>query len=157
MNFLANINHHPGLLYIVLRALILFLVSSLLIRYGSRRYHLKTAFDFLLIIILGGLVSRGINGTASLISTVTAVISVVIIHKCIATLTFRFKSMELFFKGSASLIIEDGVIIMKELKKYHLTEMDLFREMRTQINSDDLQKIKRAYLENNGKCSFITN
>ncbi|KTC76941.1 DUF421 domain-containing protein [Legionella brunensis] len=156
MSWLTNINDSPDIIYVVIRSFLLFILSIALIRFGNRRYNLSTAFDYLLLIILGGLLSRGINGQASLLSTVSAVTSLVFSHRCIAILTYRFKKLELFIKGNNRLIVKNGVLLHDQLQKYHLTEKDILAEMRTQLHITDLKKVAIAYLEETGRISFIS-
>ncbi|WED43077.1 YetF domain-containing protein [Legionella cardiaca] len=155
MEWLSNLNSDPALIYVVARSFLLFIVSIILIRYGNRRYSLNTAFDYLLLVILGGLISRGINGSSSLLTTVTASMSLVFFHRGIAILTYRFKKLEPLFKGEARLIIEEGEFLKKKLQQYHLTENDVLAEMRTQLHTTDIKKIAAAYLEATGRISFI--
>ncbi|ASQ44779.1 DUF421 domain-containing protein [Legionella clemsonensis] len=155
MNFLFDINTNQALLYVVIRSLLLFSVSIFLIRYGNRRYNLNTASDYLLLVIFGGLISRGINGPASLMSTLIAVISLVIFHRAIAMITYRFPYLESFIKGHARLIVKDGQLLWPQLQKYHLTQNDILAEMRVQLNVDDIKMVSSAYLEPTGRISFI--
>ncbi|KTD15976.1 Protein of uncharacterised function (DUF421) [Legionella lansingensis] len=155
MDFFANINNNQDIIYVIIRSFLLFSLSIILIRFGNRRYHLHTAFDYLLLVILGGLLSRGINGNASFISTVVAAASLVIFHRWIAIITFHFRSLDYLLKGKARLIIKDGEILTSQLKKYHLTKADILTEMRTKMNTDDPKKIAAAYLEATGTISFI--
>ncbi|WP_242604067.1 DUF421 domain-containing protein [Legionella jordanis] len=139
----------------MLRSLLLFALSVILIRYGNRRFNLSTGFDYLLLVILGSVISRGINGSATLLSSAVATVSLVVFHRLIAVATFYFKNIECFFKGESHLIIKDGKILFHQLRKYHITEADLFSSMRSTIHSDDPREIAFAYLEGTGKISFV--
>ncbi|KTD07557.1 DUF421 domain-containing protein [Legionella jamestowniensis] len=155
MNWLLNINANQALVYVVIRSFLLFGFSIILIRYGNRRYNLNTASDYLLLVIFGGLISRGINGQASLMSTLIAVSSLVIFHRVIAVITYRSPHLESFIKGHARLIVKDGQFLLSQLQKYHLTQSDILTEMRVQLNEKDIQLVSAAYLEPTGRISFI--
>jgi len=155
MDFFSAINSSQTLIYIFIRSFLLFLVSIFIIRYGNRRYRLNSSFDYLLLIIIGGVFSRGIVGASSLLVTVVGTISLVLAHRVISVLTFYHRRLELLLKGSSRPVIKNGELLKKQLKKYHLTELDILAEMRTQLHTDDLTKIKTAYLESIGKLSFV--
>lgn len=155
MYFLNQLNNGSNYEFIIMRCVLLFLISIILIRYGNRRYQLNTAFDYLFLIILGSLISRGINGTATLASTLISAISLVVTHKLIAILTCHFSFLEPFFKGQSNLIVKNGKILHQQLKRFHLTERDIYMQMRSQLHMEKLDQIREAYLESNGLISFV--
>lgn len=152
-----NINQDQALVYVVIRSFILFSVGIIVIRYGNRRYNLSAAFDYLSLVILGGLISRGINGSATLVSTLVAVFSLIVFHRLIATITYYSITCEKIFKGKSHLIIKNGELQHKNLHQYHITENDLLIEMHRQLHIDDLREIDAAYLEGTGRITFIYN
>lgn len=154
-NFLVNLNSHPDLIYVLLRSLVLFFIGIIILRFGNRRYNLNTPFDYLFIIINGGLISRGINGSATLISTLVALITLIICHRLIAIVTCHFELWERFFMGTPRLLIKDGKFLDHNLIQFHLTKNDLLAEMRHQVQIDDLSEIKAAYLEGRGFLTFV--
>ncbi|MDX1836540.1 DUF421 domain-containing protein [Legionella taurinensis] len=152
---MGNLNTNPAFIYVIGRTIILFLSGILIIRYGNRRYSLRTTFDYLLIIILGGIISRGINGSPALLSTVTALFTLILLHRLIAVVTCHSTNLERFFKGRPRLLIEQGQLCERELQRMHITREDLLSELRSQLHSDDLNQIKRAYLEGGGRITFV--
>ncbi|KTC99977.1 DUF421 domain-containing protein [Legionella erythra] len=155
VQLMDNLNTNPAFIYVIGRSTILFLLGILIIRYGNRRYSLRTTFDYLLIIILGGLISRGIHGSPSLLSTVTALLTLIFLHRLIAVVTCYSKNLERFFKGRPRVLIEQGELCDKELRRTHITTEDLLSELRSQLHCDDFKQIKRAYLEGGGRITFV--
>ncbi|KTC71724.1 hypothetical protein Lbir_1579 [Legionella birminghamensis] len=155
MEILEHINEDQAYLYMIIRATILFLISTIILRYGNRRFNLQTSFDYLLLIILGGLISRGINGSANLLSTLVATFSLIILHRIIAMLTLRFETCEHILKGRCYLLLNDGKFQEKTMNKLHITENDVIAEMRRQLNTEDFSKVSKAYLERTGSISFV--
>ncbi|STX51402.1 Protein of uncharacterised function (DUF421) [Legionella busanensis] len=154
-DFLSALNESHDLIYIFLRAILLFLFSVIFFRFGNHRYNLNTVMDTLLIITLGSLIGRGINGPATLMSTLVATITLVILHKLLAKLTFCFPQIESLFKGKAHLLIENGKVCESSLACYNITYSDLEGAIREQLNTDDIKCVKYGFLERSGKITFI--
>ena len=61
--------HELGYGQIILRALIVFIGSLIIVRLGAKRFlGRKTIFDFILAFILGSMLSRAINGSSPFFS-----------------------------------------------------------------------------------------
>lgn len=58
-------------------------------------------------------------------------------------------------KGHCRPLVSDGVVNHDNLRRSHLSEEDLFEEMRLNVNCDDLAKIKAAYKERSGEISAV--
>lgn len=91
---LININDSADFLYVLIRSIILFSVSVLILRCGNRRYNLGTTFDYLSLVILGSLIGRGVNG--ALLSTLCAIITLILFHRILPWLAIIQKSMKNF-------------------------------------------------------------
>lgn len=155
MMVIEHINEDQAYLYMIIRAAILFLISTIILRYGNRRFNLQTSFDYLLLIILGGLISRGINGSATLMSTLVATFSLMLLHRIIAMLTLNFEVCEHVLKGRCYLLFNQGEFQTDTMNRLHITQNDLIAEMRRQLNTEDFASIEKAYLERTGSISFV--
>ncbi|KTD50169.1 hypothetical protein Lqui_1494 [Legionella quinlivanii] len=155
MIFLEHLNEDQAYLYMIIRAVLLFLISTIALRYGNRRFNLQTSFDYLLLIILGGLISRGINGSATLLSTLIATFTLMLLHRIIAMLTLNFETCEHVLKGRCYLLFDQGEFLMDTMNRLHITENDLIAEMRRQLNTENFASIEKAYLERTGSISFV--
>jgi uncharacterized membrane protein YcaP (DUF421 family) len=70
------------------RAAVVYIVGLLLVRIGkSRLLSRATALDVILLVVVGSLLSRGINGSASLSGTITACAVLVALHSLITSVT----------------------------------------------------------------------
>ncbi|MER3497356.1 MAG: hypothetical protein C4308_01320 [Chitinophagaceae bacterium] len=69
------------------RAFVIFFITLALIRIGGMRiFGQKTAFDSILVIMLGAVLARGIVGASPFFSTVAAGVTFIIVHKILAWL-----------------------------------------------------------------------
>ena len=155
LSYLYSINHDQSLIYIFIRAILLLVICTLILRFGNRRFNLNNSFDILSIVITGGLISRGINGSTTFISTIVGLVGIITVHKTLAVLCRKFPSVENFFKGKQYLLIKNGALQTKTLNKLNITEKDIKEQMRQQINISTYEQVISAYLERTGHISFV--
>lgn len=140
-----------------IRAVVVFLAALLMIRLGNKRIFGKSAaFDIVLGIIYGSILSRAITGNSPFIPTVVAALVLVLLHRLLAHLAFKTSGpIGDFVKGKPRELIKDGKMQDDALLKSSLTENDLKEAIRKTGSKADLDKIDRAYLERSGNISVI--
>lgn len=138
------------------RGAIIYLVGLALVRVGEKRFLGKsTAFDVLLAIILGGLLSRAINGSAPFFPTLAASLLLVTLHWLFAALSFRSERFGRLVKGRERTLIRDGHIQWDEMRGGHISNGDLEAALRTQARVTSPDEVKEARLERSGEISVI--
>jgi uncharacterized membrane protein YcaP (DUF421 family) len=154
--FGADLPQEPlTLLQISARASAVYIIGVLVLRLGkSRLFSRLSTLDILLGFILGSVLSRGVTGQASLSGATVATITMVMIHWLLTALTCRFHSVGILLKGDTRLIIENGKLLQKNLKRSHLSEHDLWESLRLR-GVDDIKQVKKAYKERSGELSVI--
>ncbi|HEX8274283.1 MAG TPA: YetF domain-containing protein [Longimicrobiaceae bacterium] len=139
-----------------LRAVVVYAFTLGVVRVGSRRFLGKaTAFDVILGIMIGSVMSRGINGSAGLVPTLAAGAVLVALHGLFAMLAFRTSWFGDWVKGRPVLLVEDGRVRPEGMRQASLTENDLAEALRLQGREPDPSRIRRAYLERNGSVSVV--
>lgn len=138
------------------RALILFLIALVLIRLGGMRiFGKKSAFDNVIVIMLGAVLARGVVGASPLWSTVAAAATMVAINKILAWLAARSSKVNKLLKGEALVLYESGAIVWSNMRKAALSHSDLLESLRLETNCESLEKVEKACMETNGRISFI--
>ena len=138
------------------RAFVMFFISLVLIRLGGvRMFGRKSAFDDIIVITLGAILSRGVVGANTFGSTVAASAVLVCIHRLLAWACFKSKRVEEWVRGKQSVIYKDKKMYVQNLKKAGLTEIDLMESLRLEMKKESLDEIESAYIETNGRISFI--
>src|SRR5690606_35119085 len=98
-----------GPLQMALRSFVMFFITLTLIRFGGMRiFGKKTAFDTIIIIMLGAVLARGVVGASPFFSTVAAAAMMVAIHKVLALLAMRFIWVGKIVKGIHRTLYENG-------------------------------------------------
>ncbi|MDB6059002.1 MAG: putative rane protein [Verrucomicrobiales bacterium] len=147
--------HELGYLQVVLRALIVFVASLVIVRLGAKRFlGRKTAFDFILAFILGSMLSRAINGSAPFFPSLVGGLAVVLFHRWLAWLSFRFHAVGRLVKGSDSIVIADGELQHDAMERHLFTERDLLEDLRLKSHESP-SEVKEARIERSGDLSVI--
>lgn len=132
----------------------IFLYSIFLFRIGKSRIRLKSPFDFVVLILIGSLLSRPINSNTPLIPTLFATLIIVFIHHLLAWIAYKSDKFGDLIKGKPTLLVSDGNIQWKNMKECKVTQEDLISEARKN-NISEIEFIKAAHLERDGNMSFI--
>ncbi|KIC95407.1 DUF421 domain-containing protein [Flavihumibacter solisilvae] len=138
------------------RAILMFFISLVLIRIGGMRLVGKrSVFDTIIIITLGSVLARGVVGASPFLATVAASTAMVLVSKLIAFICCFSETFDNLVKGKALLLYDDGKILWQNLKSASLSKEDLMESLRLEMKSEDLNSIQQAFLESNGRISFI--
>lgn len=139
-----------------LRAIVVYVATLAMVRLGSKRLMGKaTAFDLILGIMIGSVMSRGINGSAGLFPTLAGGAVLVALHGLFAVLAFRTDWFGDFVKGRSVLLVEDGAVRPEAMRETSLSDRDLAEAMRLQGMHPDPARVDRAYLERDGTISIV--
>src|SRR5690606_2785210 len=143
-------------LQMALRALIIYITAILLVRLGQKRFMGKnTAFDVILGIILGSVLSRGITGNAPLIPTVTAGAVLVALHWLFSVMSFYWYPFSSVVKGQERLLIKDGEIQWDNMRRSHVGKHDLEMAIRNTSRAANFEDVAEAHFERSGDISVI--
>jgi uncharacterized membrane protein YcaP (DUF421 family) len=89
-----------------------------------------------------------------LLPAVAIAVIVIAIGRLVATLSFRNQKFEDLAEDDYAVLVQDGVLQMKKLRKTRLTIERLFAQLRTE-SIRHLGEVKRLYFEANGAFSLI--
>lgn len=143
-------------LQMLLRTVIIYTFTLVIVRWGEKRFFGKnTAFDLVLSIILGSVISRAINGGAPFFPTLLASAALVAAHRLLAVLAFHSDRFGDWVKGQSRVLIRDGEVDWDAMEASHLTEHDLMGELRLTGQVDDTGRVALARLERSGDVSVI--
>jgi uncharacterized membrane protein YcaP (DUF421 family) len=141
---------------ISLRAIALFCFVLLLTRIMGRRELSSLApFDMILLIVLGDAIQQGLTqDDYSVTGALIAITTLALLQRGTSFVSWRFKGMRRLLEGEPIVIMQDGRLIEKNMRRERLSADDLAEEARAnQIDSFD--RVKWAVLEPNGSISFI--
>jgi uncharacterized membrane protein YcaP (DUF421 family) len=141
---------------IVLRAAVLYVFILLVTRVvGRRELSSLSPFDLILLIVLGDAIQQGLTqDDYSVTGAMIAVSTLASLQVLTSYLSFRSQRARKVLEGQPIVLIENGKIIERNLKRERMTEDEIADEMRTnQIGS--FAEVKWGILESNGSISFV--
>ena len=141
---------------VVARALVAFCFIFLLTRLiGRRELSSLQPFDLILLIVMGDLVQQGVTQNDLSITGLILTIGLFgVLTLGASYVGFRFPRFRPILEPEPLILIEDGNVIERNLKKERMTQEELAFEARLQ-QIDSLEKVKWAVLESGGQISFI--
>ena len=141
---------------LVIRAVVIFFFILLVSRVAGRRElsDLKP-FDLILLVVLGDLVQSGITQSDESVTGVLIVISTIaMLSVAVSWVSFRFKRTRPITEGNPVVLVQDGRVIERNLRRERIAIEDIQEEARSaQIAS--LSELQWAILEDNGRISCI--
>jgi uncharacterized membrane protein YcaP (DUF421 family) len=142
---------------LVLRAIFLyFFVFAITRVIGRRELSQLAPFDIILLIVAGDAIQQGLTqDDYSLTGAVLVVGTFAILQLITSYSSFRIERLRPLLEGEPIVIIQNGEILDRNLKRERLTTEEVAEEARQQQISS-LDQVEWAVLENSGKISFLT-
>jgi uncharacterized membrane protein YcaP (DUF421 family) len=141
---------------LVLRALAVYLIVLLFTRVlGKRELSSLQPFDLILLVVIGDLIQQGVTQNDLSVTGIAIVLSTIGIAQVVVSyLSFRFRRIRPILQGEPVVLVENGHVIERNMRRERVTKDDLAEEAR--LNEiDSLDTIKWAVLETTGEISFI--
>ena len=141
---------------LVLRAVFMFAFVYALTRLiGRRELSSLEPFDLILLIVLGDAVQQGLTQDDYSVTGAFLVIGTfAVLQVFVSWISYRFPGSRLILEGEPLVIVQDGKVIDRNLKRERLTVEEIAEAARLeQIGS--LDEVRWAVLETTGQISFI--
>ena len=143
-------------LQVSIRGVIVFIAALIMMRLGSKRSLAeKTAFDAVLVVILGSMLARVINGSEAFFPTLGTGFVLVLLHRLFGIAAYYSHAFGILVKGKPVVLVQDGKLQQKNMLWEHISKHDLEEDMRLDAKTEDLSRIQVARLERSGDISFI--
>jgi uncharacterized membrane protein YcaP (DUF421 family) len=141
---------------LVLRAVFVFAFILLLTRViGKRELGRMQPVDLVLLIVLGDALQQGLTqDDYSLTGAVIVVGTIAVLQVFVSWLSYRFPRSRPILDGEPIIVVQDGEVIERNLRRERLTIEEIAEEARKQQIAH-LADVRFAILENDGTLSFI--
>lgn len=147
---------HLNVVQVALRTLIVYPVALAFVRIGDKRFLGKnTAFDVVVAIMFGSVMSRAITTANEFLPIMVAAGLMLAIHWVVAVITFRSDNIGELVKGRERRLIVDGQFQWDQMAASHITERDLLGALRAAGQQQDVGRVAVAHLERSGDVSVI--
>jgi uncharacterized membrane protein YcaP (DUF421 family) len=139
-----------------IRAFLIFIVALILIRIaGIRAFGMRSAFDNIIILLLGSILSRAVYSADPVSGILLAGLVLVLMHRAFAILSVYSDTFGKLVKGDKTLLLKNGKAILGNMRKSLISHNDLDEGIRLEGHSESHEGIETAYLERSGHISVI--
>jgi len=140
---------------VCMRAVVVFFVLIAYLRIAKKRFlGQPTAFDAILVIVIGSISSRAISGTAPFGASLAGTLTLIVMHWLLSYVSMYVPGLSGLVKGHSTVIIRDGTVDEKALRAAHMTADDLAEDLR-EAGLASPRQAKEARLERSGNLSVI--
>src|SRR4051794_37313461 len=141
---------------LVIRATVVFLFVYLVTRIvGRRELSTLEPFDLILLVVTGDLVQQGITqNDQSVTGAITVVATIGLLTVVVSWLSWRFRRLRLVLEGEPIVLVHDGEVVHRNVRRERLTVAEIEAEARIQQISS-LDEVAWATLETDGRISFL--
>lgn len=144
-----------GLHILIKTTIIYFFILIVLKIMGKREIGQLSLFDFVILLMIADVAVMGIdNEEIPFYFFLLAIAILAIIQKTLSFILLKAPKLRNFFDGKESLIIVDGKVNIKEMKKQNYNFNDLIVQLRLK-NVRSLSEVKYLILETNGEISVF--
>lgn len=146
------------LILLVKTSLIYFIILIVMKFMGKREIGQLSLFDFIVLLLIADVSVIAINTNKSInefIFALVPVFTLALIQKTLAYLLLKIPSIRNAFDGKETIIIYDGVLDVKALKKERYNIDDLLPVLRLK-NIKSLSEVRHLIIEPNGEISVFT-
>jgi uncharacterized membrane protein YcaP (DUF421 family) len=142
---------------LVLRAIVVFVLILVITRaVGRRELSSMEPFDLILLVVMGDLIQQGVTQSDySLTGATIVIVTIALLTVLTAYLGFRFRRLRPLLEGEPVVLVSDGRVLEKNLRRQRMTLEEVLAEARLQSIAG-LEDIRFAVLETNGRVSFLT-
>jgi uncharacterized membrane protein YcaP (DUF421 family) len=143
-------------LQMLTRAVLVFFAALVLLRVsGKRTFGGNNAFDIVVQIMLGGVLSRTVVGASPFWGTMLASLVLVLLRRLLAWASFHSHTLGQLVKGNEHLLVENGHVNHENLARHNISENDLMEGVRESGNLDSLEEAETVRLERDGSISVV--
>jgi uncharacterized membrane protein YcaP (DUF421 family) len=141
----------------VLRAVLIYIILIVLLRFSGKRTLAEiTAFDFILLLIIGEATQQALLGEDFSLTTAALVILTLIATDLgLQFLKQRSSTLEKWLDGAPLVLIEDGKLHKDRMSRERVDETDILEAGRKLQRIERLDQIKYTVMEKSGGITII--
>ena len=138
------------------RGVAIFIISLVLIRLSGRRsFGIRTPLDNIILILLGGILSRAVTGASPFLPIIVTSTLLVLLHRLLGHLITRSRLAGSLIEGEKITLFQNGEFIKENMDKALVCIEDVLQGIRKAALTDRMGEIDTVYMERNGEISVI--
>lgn len=140
---------------LVLRSVTLYFAILFFFRLIPRRTGGDLAtMDLVFLIIIGNAAGRAVGDFNSVTDALVVIASLIVCNYTLNILSFYFHPIERLISAPPLLIIKNGRVLRRNLRREYITEEELMTHLRRQ-GIDTIKSVKAAYIDGEGRIDVI--
>ena len=144
------------MLIVCIRTFILYVVVLFALRVmGKSELSKMSTFQMVVLFMIAELASIPIDSpSSSLINGAVAIFTLLFLQVLLSYVSIKNEKFKNFINGRPSIIIDKGMLNVKEMERLRITINDLFEQLRIG-NCPSITDVEYAVMESNGQLSII--
>lgn len=139
------------------RAAAIFFIALALIRISGRRsFGIRTAFDNIIMILLGAILARAVTGISPFVPTISACLVIVVLHRLLGAVMVVNEPISKFVDGEKIVLYENGRFDESKMIRALVGKEDIYHAVRKNLHTVSLETIDTIYMERDGEISIVT-
>lgn len=140
---------------LMIRGALLYFGLLLLLRILPRRTGGELAtMDLLFVLLVAEAATHSLGSYSSVTEAFIVIGTLMLLNYLVNILSHKFPFFERLISASHLQIIKNGSLILRNMRREYLTKEELMENLRHQ-GIEDLQDVKAAYIEGDGKITVI--
>ena len=140
---------------LILKTLAIYFIILLIMKFmGKREIGQLSLFDFVVLLLIADVAVLSIDETENFFIYVMPIFVLAIVQKILAFALLKIPTLRNFFDGKEAIIIFEGRLNIKEMRKQNYNVDDLLPQLRLK-NIKSLSEIRYLFLEPNGEISIF--
>lgn len=138
------------------RGVIVFILALAMLRIAGRRsFGVGTPFDHVVTILLGAILSKAVAGSSPFVPTLVTSGCLVVLHRGLAWLVFRFPRISRVVEGQKILLFTKGKFLTENHKKALVQKENIYQGVRKAMQTENMDMIDKVYMERNGEICAV--
>jgi len=155
MDILGLGAHDPEWYQVLARTVVVFITALIFVKIsGMRTFGTKSAFDVIVTITLGAVLSRCIMGHYPFFNCLGAAFLLALMHRLVSYVSARSDWFHHLVSGRPQVLYKNKTFLKREMRKFCISDDDMHKAMH-ENNIDDASKVSRIVLETDGVLSVI--
>ncbi|MBK0402680.1 DUF421 domain-containing protein [Adhaeribacter sp. BT258] len=141
---------------LIVRGVILYLGILLLFRVLPRRTGGELEFmDLVFVLLIAEAATHAFGEYSSITEAFIVIATLMGMNNLVNRLSYHSKFIARLVESKAIQIVKDGKMLRRNMRREFLTQDELYEQLRKE-GVEDIQEVKKAFIESDGTISVIT-
>lgn len=141
--------------HLITRITLVYIFGIFLVRSQRQFMGIHTTFNYILNFLLGSILASAVAGNVPFLPVLGMTLFIFGLNFLIAFLAYYSKSFESLIKGEPVLLVKNGKIMRKNMRRHLITDDELMDAIRKYTQQDKVDNVQEAFLESDGEITIL--